>query len=155
MLPLLPTYASFSKESNEHRQKSHNHVPIKQNVEASPCYHTYPKIFYTFHPPNSRGDKSVPPSLTSLHSLPPSLPPPFLPLSLPPSLSPLPPHSRGDKSVPDVVMVLDATRKQSLGAVEDIDQQALLSFDKRYPLVIDEGHDSLGNEKSNSVSGAS
>ena len=52
-------------------------------------------------------------------------------------------------------MVLDATRKQSLGAVEDIDQQALLSFDQRYPLVIDEGHDSLGNEKSNSVSGAS
>ena len=77
-------------------------------------------------------------------------------VSFPPSLPPsLPPHSRGDKSVPDVVMVLDATRKQSLGAVEDIDQQALLSFDQRYPLVIDEGHDSLGNKKSNSVSGAS
>ena len=51
-------------------------------------------------------------------------------------------------------MVLDATQKQSLGAVEDIDQQALLSFDQRYPLVmiIDEGHDSLGNKRSNSVS---
>ena len=67
----------------------------------------------------------------------------------------LPPHSRADKSVPDVVVVIDATWKQSLGAMEDIDQQALLSFDQRYPLVIDEGHDSLGNEKSNSVSGAS
>ena len=87
----------------------------------------------------------VPPSLISTHSLPP------LPPSLPPS-TPLPPHSRGDKSVPDVVVVLDATQKQSLGAVEDIDQQALLSFDQRYPLVIDEGHDSLGNNKSNSVS---
>ena len=42
-----------------------------------------------------------------------------------------------------------------LGAVKDIDQQALFSFDQRHPLVIDEGHDSLGNEKSNSVSGVS
>ena len=136
-----------------------DHANHKTKCCSIPRYHTYTKFFYTFHPPpHSRGDKSVPPSLTSLHSLPPSLPPSFrpsLPPSLPPSLSPLPPHSRGDKSVPDVVMVLDATRKQSLGAVEDIDQQALLSFDQRYPLVIDEGHDSLGNEKSNSVSGAS
>ena len=133
---------AFSKELNEHRQKSHNHVSIEQNIVAF--------LFSHLHvPPNFSHFFNTFPSLSPLP--PPSLPPPPLPLSLPPpsfhSLSPLPPHSRGDKSVPDVVMVLDATRKQSLGAVEDIDQQALLSFDQRYPLVIDEGHDSLGNKE--------